>query len=356
MSLNLLKKQNIGNKKVLLRSDFNVPIKKKALNHNGFRVKILDDSRIKESLPTIKFLLKRDNKIIIVSHLGRPKINQKSKFKNQKLVLKSIAVQIAKLLKLQITRNKLQTNLNGFSGYKIGKNIILLENIRFYPEEEKNDKNFARRLAGLADIFINDAFSVCHRAHASTVGVAKFLPSYAGFSLEKEVKAIDKIIKNPKKPLVCLIGGAKVETKLPLIKNFLSIANFVLVGGKIGFQKIPYHSKKLILPIDGADSSDIGPKTIALFIGIIKKAKTIFWNGTMGFFEDKKFAAGTKKISETIAKSKAFSVVGGGETILALKRFNLLKKISYLSLGGGATLEYLAGKKLPGIEVLMYKN
>jgi phosphoglycerate kinase len=364
MKLAVLSK-SIRNKKVLLRTDFNVPINPHTKNF-GVGGEILDNSRIKDSLPTISFLLKNNNQVIIVTHLGRP---DGKRVKN--LELKPVVAQLAKLLKLKVksspasTRSnpastnlgergeKSKINLDGFPVYQISNNLIILENIRFYPEEEKNDKKFAKKLAGLADVFINDALSVCHRAHASTVGVTKFLPSYAGFSLKKEVNLLDKIIKNPKRPLVCIIGGAKIETKLPLIKNFLRIADYILVGGKIGFQKINIKNKKLILPVDGADSSDIGPKTIKLFLEIIKKAKTIFWNGPMGVFEKKEFGQGTKEVASAIAFSKAFSVVGGGETCLALKKFRLLKKISCISSGGGATLEYLAGKTLPGIKVLM---
>ena len=352
MGLRVLSK-SIKNKKVLLRTDFNVPIK------NG---KILDDSRIKESLPTIYFLLKNNNQIFIVTHLGRPKLNQKSKqgetlqiYKNQKLILKPLAIKLARLLKFKIKNSKLKVKINNFDAYKLSNNLYLLENIRFYTGEEENNKKFAKHLASLADIFVNDAFSVCHRVHASIVGITKLLPSYAGLGLEKEVNALDKILKNPLRPLVCIIGGAKVETKLPLIKNFLRLADFVLVGGKIGFQKIPYRNKKLILPVDGFNTKDIGLKTIDLFIGIIQKAKTIFWNGPMGMFEQKKFEKGTKEIAQAIANSSAFSVAGGGETILALKKYRVVNKISYISTGGGATLEYLAGKELPGIKVLMKK-
>jgi len=351
MKLNTLQGKKVRNKTVLLRADFNVPIEKETKNHSGSKVKIMDDSRIKDALPTIKYLLRNNNKVIIVSHLGRPKgKNVKS------LNLEPIAMQLSKLLKFKIQNSKLKIKLNKFPAYQISENLILLENIRFYPGEEKNDKKFAKELAELADIFVNDAFSVCHRAHASVVGVTKYLPAYAGLDLTKEISALHRIIQNPKRPLVCIIGGAKVETKEPLIRNFLKFADYILIGSKLGTEKIPNHSKKIILPVNLKNNKDINNQTIDKYSKIIKKAKTIFWNGPMGQFEDKKYAAGTKKIAQVVTSSSAFSLVGGGDTIFALKEFGLINKMSYVSEAGGATLEYLAGKKLPGLSVIVSKK
>jgi phosphoglycerate kinase len=339
MKLNTLLHHDIRDKKILLRTDFNVPIE------SGH---ILDNDRIKEALPTISYLSSRNNKIIIVSHLGRPEGNFVPD-----LVLQPVAEELTRLLGLQqrITKGKIAD----FDCYNLGSNIILLENIRFYPGEEKNDSSLAKKLSSLAEIFINDAFSVCHRAHASTVGVTKFMPSFAGFALTREVKVLNKFIQNPPKPFVCIIGGAKVETKMPLIKNLLKIADYILVGGKIGLQKFTIKNKKIILASDDKDGKDIGSKSIKEFEAIIKKAKSIFWNGTMGVFEERGYEEGTRKIAEAIALSEAVSLVGGGDTTFSLKKFGLIHKISYISTAGGATLEYLAGQKLPGLEPLMKK-
>ncbi len=345
MKLNILQGKNIKGKTVLLRADFNVPME------NG---QIMDDTRIKDALPTIKYLLKNNNKVIIASHLGRPDGKEVKSLK-----LKPIAAQLSKLLKFKVKtstklfHNLLKCKINEFPCYKIGENLILLENIRFYPGEEKNDRKFAKKLASLADVFVNDAFSVCHRAHASVVGVTKYLPSYAGLDLTKEISALHKILQNPKRPLVCIIGGAKVETKEPLIKSFLKIADYILIGSKLGTKGIHYHSKKIIMPVNLKNNKDINSQTIEKYLNVIKKAKTIFWNGPMGQFEDKRYALGTKKIAQAVAESKAFSLVGGGDTIFALKEFGLINKMSYVSEAGGATLEYLAGKKLPGLKALV---
>jgi len=333
----------ITNKKVLLRTDFNVPIKNN---------QILDKTRIIESLPTIKFLLKNNNSLIIISHLGRPK----GKWLND-LSLYPIAKYLSKLLTKKNNLKIKKFHSDNFLFYKIKNSVYLLENIRFYSGEEKNSLKFAHQLSKLGDIFINDAFSVCHRAHASTFGITRFLPSYGGLLLQKEIDSLERVLKNPRRPLVCIIGGAKIETKLPLIKKLVSIADYLLLGGKIAFENVNIQSKKIYFPLDEIydtnDSvKDIGKKTIKLYSELIKKAKTIFWNGPMGVFEDKKFEQGTKKIAEAVANSQAFTIIGGGETILAIKKYKLSKKVSFISTGGGATLEYLAGEKMPGLEAL----
>lgn len=342
MELNFLSPK-IKNKKVLLRTDFNVPIKKN---------QILDKTRIIESLPTIKFLLKNNNFLIIISHLGRPK----GKWLNN-LSLYPIAKYLGKLLTKKNNLKIKKNYLDNFLFYKINNSVCLLENIRFYSGEEKNSLKFARQLSKLGDVFINDAFSICHRAHASTFGITKFLPSYGGLLLKKEIDSLEKVLKNPRRPLVCIIGGAKIETKLPLIKKLVYIADYLLLGGKIAFENVNIQSKKIYFPLDKINDpnnlvKDIGERTIKLYSELIKKAKTIFWNGPMGVFEDKKFEQGTKKIAEAVANSQAFTIIGGGETILAIKKYKLSKKVSFISTGGGATLEYLAGEKMPGLEAL----
>jgi 3-phosphoglycerate kinase len=292
--------------------------------------------------------------------------------------------------------------------------IILLENTRFYPEEEKNDLKFAKKLANLGEVFINDAFAQSHRIHASTVGITKFLPSAMGLNFEKEIKILTKIKTNSKKPLVIIIGGIKINTKIEVIKNFLKQADWILIGGvagliflkELGYNvgKLPNDSlknqtnnsiiktiaellsfvgEKIILPVDGVIEKtiglkkqarkidiaflnshnlsecsilDIGPQTIELFSQYIKKAKTIIWNGPMGMFEKEKFNQGTKKIAQTIANSQAYSLIGGGDTEEAINKFNLDGKFNYVCVAGGAMLEFLTDKKLPALEALRQKN
>jgi len=379
-----VKSTDIKNKKVFLRVDFNVDLDEKG--------NILSDFRIKAVIPTIQFLLSADvGKIIIASHLGKPK------GKDEKLSLKSIAEYLGKLLnqpvvfvddcigekvKLEIEKSPLQS-------------IIVLENLRFYEGEESNNIDFAKELANLADIFVNDAFGVCHRENASIVAITNFLPSYAGLLLEKEIENLDKFNNNFEKPLVLILGGAKISTKLPLINKFLDKADKILLGGglvntilkangkEIGqsifesellkeAQKL--NAENIIMPNDfligkSLDDNqaravlagnvnindwilDIGPETLNNFVKIISNAKTIVWNGPVGYSENPVFRQGTNKIIEAIVSSQVFSVVGGGETLLALEQAKVLEKISFVSTGGGAMLSYLSGEEMPGLKYL----
>lgn len=363
----------IKGKRVLVRVDFNVPEDEKG--------RILDDSRIKVTLPTISYLLKQEAKVILVSHLGRPK--GKKVFN---LRLAKVAERLKKLL--GIKKRIKETTLNGFSAYQISEALHLLENIRFYKEEEKNDLRFAKKLAKSGDIFVNEAFSCSHRAHASIFGITHFLPSFAGFYLGKEVKALTKLLKNPQRPFVCILGGAKVSDKIGLIQNLSKKVDWFLLGGVmantflasleldlkdsvIAKDKIAQAKKflaefgeKIILPSDLVFGNlkekravlDIGERDVEKFSGYINKAKTIFWNGNLGMTEKPEYAKGSEGVAKKIASSKALSVVAGGDTVSFIQKLGLFgppSKFSFVSLGGGATLEFLAGKKLPALESLV---
>ncbi len=382
----------VNNKKVLLRSDLDVP-----LNEDG---KILDDFRIKRALPTIKYLIGKQAKIIIIGHLGRPQEERNAKRRERKFSLEKIAERIELLLGEDIIFVK------DCIGKRVEKTIetmgpgqiVLLENLRFYPEEEANDVGFAKQLASLGEIYINDAFSVCHREHASIVGLPKLLPSGAGLTLADEIKILDSILLDPKRPLVAILGGAKIETKIPCLFNLLSKADHILIGGKIApailaakrisisafplseqlendLSKIEITNPKLHMPIDALvglknhqpdylresavgkirseeQMFDIGPESVRIFSSVVAEAKTIIWNGPLGFIEDERFASGTLTVASAILRSGAFSVVGGGETNGFLAQNNLRDKFSHISTGGGAMLEFLSGKALPGIEAL----
>lgn len=309
-----LKDFDFKNKRVLVRCDFNVPLSDKG--------EILDDFRIKESVPTTEYLIKKGAKVILMSHLGRPEGKVV-----ERLRLKPVAQRLEKLL---------------------GQKINLLENLRFNPGEKLNNESFAKELAEKGDIYINDAFGACHRAHASIVGIPKFLPAGAGFLLEKEIRILSDLMQHSKKPLVAIIGGAKVETKAKLINKLLQVADCILVNPLMGKT-----SNKIIAPLDVLDSKkDIGEKTIKLFKEKIAEAKTILWNGPLGLIEDERFSKGTAEIARAIAQSNAFSVVGGGETVEFINKLGLIKKFNHVSTGGGAMLAFLSGEKLPGLEAL----
>ncbi len=370
---------------VLVRADLNVPLK------DG---KITDDTRIRESLPTIQYLLKKKAIVLLLSHLGRPKGIDDS------LRMDPIAERLEQLLKRHVLKAddcvgaEVEDTINEMhSG-----DILVLENVRFHPEEEANDDSFARALAELADFYVNDAFGSSHRAHASIVGVPKYLPSAAGFLLEKEIKMLSKALK-PKKPFVVVLGGAKVSDKIGVIENLAKKADKILVGGammftflkamgkNVGQSKLEQDKinearkllkklgKKIVLPVDvvvadkpdakaktkivGIDEIpksmiglDIGPQTIKLFESELKRAKTVVWNGPMGMFEIPVFAKGTNAVAKAISKLKATTIVGGGDSISAIQKLGIVKKFSHVSTGGGASLEFLEGKKMPGIEVL----
>jgi phosphoglycerate kinase len=243
----------------------------------------------------------------------------------------------------------------GLDNLALGE-VLLLENVRFYPEEEKNDGDFSQKLANGFDIFVNDAFAVSHRDQASVTGITKFLPSYAGFWLQKEIENLDKVKNNPEHPAVAIIGGAKIETKLPVISKLVENYDHVLVGGKIANEVLDQNIKfsdKVMLPIDfGGDRLDIGPETIEKYKKIIAGAKTIVWNGPMGKFEEKPYDIGTNEVLKAVIESGAYVLMGGGESVEILEEQQAMDKISFVSTGGGAMLEYLSGKKLPGLEVI----
>lgn len=333
--------------------------------------------RIEAVLPTIKFLIGRGAKVVILSHRGRPQSHKRQKG----FSLKPFAKILSKFLKKPVYF------INNFDFNDIKreiknsrpKTIFLLENLRFLPGEQKNDKRLARNLAKIGDFYINDAFSVSHRENASVVAITEFLPSYGGLLLEKEIENLSMTMKKPRRPLVIVLGGAKISDKIGLIINFLKRADVFLIGGGIAntffaSQKIPLgkslcekkmiplarrllKSPKIILPIDSVIKNgavlDIGPNTSQNYAEIIKKARTIVWNGPMGYIENPKFTKGSQMIALAIIKSRAFAVIGGGETISVMSGIkHQISNKMFLSTGGGAMLEYLAGKKLPGIEAL----
>lgn len=387
---------NFNGKTVLVRVDFNVPIK------DG---KVKGDDRIKKSLPTIKYIKEQGGKIILMSHLGRPK----GKY-NKDLSLGPVAQRLSEILGEDILfiDEKEVVNKEVKDKVKNLKNgeIALLENLRFRPEEEKNEESFSKDLASLADIYVNDAFGTAHRAHASNVGVSKFLPSAAGFLLEKEIKYLKESLENPKRPFVAILGGAKVSDKINLIKNLLDkIDSIVIVGamantfiksmgkevGKslveddkldLAHQIIDQASKKgvnLILPEDFIEATeisddakgqvvdassidkdkmvlDIGPNSLKKIKMVLKDAKTIVWNGPAGVFEVDEFSKGTVGIAKILADSDALTIVGGGDSVAAVEKAGVEDKISHISTGGGASLELLEGKVLPAIKALGEAN
>ncbi len=385
-----VKDLQIKGKKVFLRVDFNVP-----LDEN---LNITDDTRIRESLPTIKYILENGGIPIIASHLGRPKGKV-----DPKQSLKPVAKRLGELLNREVkfAPDCVGTEVKKMADSLSPGDILLLENLRFHSEEEKNDPNFAKELASLAEIYINDAFGAAHRAHASVEAIAHYFENPAcGFLMEKELKYLEGALKNPQRPLLAIIGGAKVSTKIGVLKNLLNkVDNLVIGGGMcftfykakgmeigkslceddfIGEAKQLLNNPKIYLPVDvviGTDIKtatpvktidvksipadhygvDIGEKSIAQIVDLIKKAKTIVWNGPMGIFEIDAYAKGTEAVAKAIAdatKKGAVSIVGGGDSVAALEKFNLKSRISHVSTGGGASLEYLEGKELPGIRVL----
>ena len=344
MEIKKIQEADLKNKKVLLRVDFNVAVENK---------KVKEKFKIEAAKETLKYLLEKKFKIALVSHFGRPEGKINPEFS-----LQQIKNDVANILEIKTffikdcLSEEIKNNLD-----VLGENeILLLENVRFYLGEEENSDDFAQKLAANFEIFINDAFSVSHRDQASVTGVTKFLPSFAGLRLQKEIVEMEKIKNDFEKPAVAIIGGAKIETKLPIIKFFEEKYSNILVGGKIANealdQKIEF-SEKVILPIDFIDDKlDIGPETLKKFKKIIKSAKTIVWNGPTGKFEEEKYAVSTNEILKAILESHAYVVVGGGETIEVLEKNNALDKISFVSTGGGAMLDYLSGNEMPGIEAL----
>jgi len=344
MGIKKIQNAELKDKKVLLRADFNVAIE------NG---KAKEEFKIKACKESLIYLLSQDAKVALVSHLGRPEGKINSDFS-----LEQIAGDIERILDVKIKfiadciGKKVEEAVNNL---EIGE-VLLLENVRFYEGEEKSDEEFSKKLAENFDIFINDAFSVCHRNQASVTGITKFIDSYAGFWLQREIENLDKVKNDPEHPAVTIIGGAKIETKLPLIKNFEKTYDNILVGGKIANEAIDQNiqfSEKVMLPIDfSGNRFDIGKETTQKFIEIIKDAKTIVWNGPLGKFEESPYDLATKEILKAVMESGAYTLLGGGESIEILEKENAMEKISFVSTGGGAMLEYLSGNTMPGIKAL----
>lgn len=385
-----LKDLDLKNKTVLVRADFNVP--------QDAELKITDDTRIRATIPTLKYILDHDaRKLILISHLGRPDGKPVAKYS-----LKPVAGRLKELLGEDVLF------LNDCVGDNIKpdvdkskEKVILLENLRYHAEEEGNDAGFAKQLASLADVFVNDAFGTAHRAHASTEGVTHFVKSAAGLLLEKEIKYLGDAVKDPQKPFIVILGGAKVSDKIGVIENLLPKCEAIIVGGgmaytflkaqgkQIGNSKLEKDKldlakfildkaaklkKEILLPVDnvivdtidanakaevcgdnipdGKIAVDIGPKTIAAFEEKLKSAKTIVWNGPMGIFEMDAFSKGTKELAAFIGSLKCVSIIGGGDTAAAVAKFKLEDKMTHISTGGGASLEFLEGKDLPGIAAL----
>ena len=383
-----VKDVDVKSKRVLVRCDFNVPLDKET-------GKITSDKRIVESLKTINYLIDNNARVILCSHIGKTGKN---------ISLAPVAKRLSELLGKQVPLLK-DIESNDTKEYvknmKDG-DVVLLENTRMTEKEEANDMGFAKALASLGEIFVNDAFGTAHRAHASTVGVTKFLPSVCGFLIEKEIEALDNGINNPKRPLVAIVGGSKVSSKIAVLNNLLDKVDTLLIGGamtytfvkaqggKVGkslceddkidvaaeiLKKALDKGVRMLLPVDNLVATeisedaktlvtsiddipddymgvDIGPKTIELYKGEIEVAGTIVWNGPVGVFEYDKFATGTKEIAKKMAESNAITIIGGGDSAAAVEKFGLEDKMTHVSTGGGASLEFMEGKKLPGIEAL----
>ncbi len=387
--MKFLRDFNFEDKRVLVRVDFNVPL------GNDKQVDEKEDWRLRAVLPTINYLSRQKAKIILLAHLGRPRGK-----KEKELMLDPVSQRLEELLNQKILK------LDDCIGPEVEKNIVkmnpgeivLLENLRFYPEEKENSPDFAKQLAKLGDFYVNDAFGTSHRAHASINGLPKHLPNCAGLLLEKEIKNLSKVLNELENPLLVIIGGVKISTKIKFIEVFLKKADNLILGGALantvirakGFaigksiieeemvdqvKKLELTSIKLHLPVDAVASVDvsgnkdsriapigktkedemildIGPESEDLFRKIIFQAKVIIWNGPMGIFEVDKFAKGSREIAKAVVQSSAFSVAGGGDTIALLEQLNLFDKIDHVSTGGGSMLKFLAGEKLPGIEAL----
>ena len=394
MNKKTVKDIELKGKKVLVRCDFNVPMDEEK--------NITDNTRIVAALPTIKYLLENNCAIILCSHLGRPKGEFKPEFS-----LQPVAKELSKLLDKEVIMAKDvvgEDSTTKAANLKQGE-ILLLENVRFHKEETDNDPEFAKKLADMAEIYVNDAFGAAHRAHASTAGVAAYLPAVSGFLIEKELKFLGNAIANPERPFVAILGGAKVSDKIGVIDSLLEKVDTLMIGGGMAYtffkaqgygvgnslceldkldlakslmEKAKNKGVKLLLPVDTKigkefkpdtesktvawtdipdewEGFDIGEKTIEMFSNELKTAKTVIWNGPVGLFEFDQFAIGTNSIAKVLSEIDATTIIGGGDSAAAVKKAGLQDKMTHISTGGGASLEFLEGKKLPGIECLMGK-
>lgn len=395
MNKKTIKDIDLKDKKVLVRCDFNVP--------QDENLEITDNRRIVAALPTIKYLLENNCKVILCSHLGRPKGQVKKEFS-----LAPVAKELSKLLGKEV---KLASDIIGDSAKELTANmqngeIVLLENVRFDAREEANDKEFAKELASLAEVYVNDAFGTAHRAHASTAGVAEFLPAVAGFLMEKEINFLGTTLENPRRPFVAILGGKKVSDKIGVIDSLLEKVDTLLIGGAMAYtffkamgyevgnsicepdktdlaletmEKAKNKGVKMLLPVDtivgkefdpntesknvkyteipeGWEGFDIGPETIEMFKNELAGAKTVIWNGPLGLSEFKKFAVGTDTIAKFLGDMEdVTTIIGGGDSAAAIERMGIGDKFTHISTGGGASLEFLEGKKLPGVECLLNK-
>ncbi len=400
--------EDIGNelksKKVFMRVDFNVPLDEKR--------NITSDSRIKAALPSIKYVIEKGGRLILASHLGRPKGGPSPEFS-----LDVVAKRLSELLgkEVKFAKDCIGDEVKKMADFLNDGDVLLLENVRFYKEEEKNDPEFAKKLAELAEIYINDAFGTAHRAHASTEGICKYMKKCAaGFLMQKELKYLGEMLENPERPFLAILGGAKVSDKIMVIENLLNKVNSLIIGGAMAYTFLKAQGKEvgsslvendkiqvakdvlkkaldkevaIYLPIDhivakrpanisdfieglkqaetkevlrdtideGWEGVDIGPMTVEKFKNVIKKSKTVFWNGPMGVFEVEKFSKGTLEIGKALAASGAVTVVGGGDSASALKKLKLTDKMTHVSTGGGASMEFIEGKELPGVAALTNK-
>ncbi len=391
MSVVTVKDLDLKNKKVLVRVDFNVPLKEG---------KITDDTRMQRALPTLKYILEQEgSSLVVMSHLGRP-----SEAREPRFSMKQLEAHLAELTgcSVKTAGDCVGPEVESMARELKAGEILLLENTRYHKEEKKNDPGFAEKLAKLGDVYVNDAFGTAHRAHASTEGITKFLPSCAGFLMEKECLFFDKVLEAPEKPFVAIIGGAKVSSKIAVLESMLDKCSTFVIGGGMAYTFLKVQGHKIgdslfeedfmdtaqsfldkaekagvevILPMDhvvastfgedavpetadsidvpeGKLAMDIGPKTIAAIKSRIENAKTLVWNGPMGVFEFDNFARGTLEVAQFVAACKGTTVVGGGDSVAAVNKFKLAEKIDHVSTGGGASLEYLEGKALPGVIAL----
>ena len=385
---------DVKGKKVIVRVDFNVPFDSEG--------NISDDKRIVGALPTIKYLIDNNAKVILVSHLGRPK----GEF-NMKYSMAPASKRLGELLGINVIQatDVIGEDAKAKAAALENGQVLMLENARFHKEEEKNDAAFAKELASMAEIYVNDAFGTAHRAHATTAGLADYLPAVSGYLIQKEISVMGKALANPERPFLAILGGAKVSDKIEVIKNLLDKVDYLIIGGGMAYTFVKAQGNdvgtsicemdkldlaneliesakakgvKLLLPVDNVVSDgfsneankqtvasdaipagwggmDIGPKTIALFSEAIAASKTIVWNGPMGVFEFANFAVGTRAIAKAVAESGAISIIGGGDSAAAVEQLGFADKITHISTGGGASLEFLEGKVLPGIACLLDK-